>query len=324
VSLRFLLLYLSVTLSLLAGSTRVDMAPYGVDTKRYMKIEILDQRSLSWPNIDGHHFYGISDLAYDAKTKRLYMLGDQKGQLFVFRARFGKKIEELVPLYAVSLRHKNGKAFRSWERDSEGMTLDRRGRPLVSFEGINRIARFDKHGKMLKRYRLPAPLRNIKHYRGKNKSLESLALHPKYGILTAAEWPLKRHGPKEQTIYSLSGREWHFKAEPDKGSAVVAIEVMDDGNVLVLERAFSGLSYPVVITLKKLYLDRCHTKRKSKKRYRCKTEVLAKFSSADGWHVDNFEGLARVGRNRYVMVSDNNDNFFQRTLLVYFKVVAPR
>jgi hypothetical protein len=172
---------------------------------------------------------------------------------------------------------------------------------------------------MLKQFRLPSKLLNVKNYRSRNKSLESVALHPKYGLLTASEWPLKRDKPKEQTIYSLSGREWYFKAEPYPGSAIVSMEVMDDGNLLVLERAYSGLSHPVVITLKKLWLKGC--KRKGRKRRVCRSEVLARFSSADGWGVDNFEGLTKVGHHRYVMVSDDNDNFFQRTLLVYFEVV---
>ena len=317
--MKYLLLLIFVASSLFSGATPTDMSPYGVDPKHYMKIRILDQRSLSYPNIDGHHFFGISDLAYDPKKKRLYMVSDQKGKLFVFQARFGKKIEAFKPLYAVKLLGKGGKAFRRWRRDSEGMTLDRKGRLLISFEGRSKIGRFNSRGIMQKQYRLPPKLLNVRNYRSRNKSLESLALHPRYGILTASEWPLKRDRPKDQAIYSLSGKEWHFRAEPDRSSAVVAIEVMDDGNLLVLERAYSGLSNPVVITLKKVWLNRC--RKKGRKKRVCRSEVLAKFSNTDGWHIDNFEGLARVGKNRYVMVSDDNDNFFQRTLLVYFEVM---
>jgi hypothetical protein len=75
----------------------------------------------------------------------------------------------------------------------------------------------------------------------------------------------------------------------------------------------------VVITLKKVWLKQC--RKKGKKGGNCKSEILAQFSSGDGWQVDNFEGLAKVGKNRYVIVSDDNDRFFQRTLLVYFEVL---
>jgi hypothetical protein len=89
---------------------------------------------------------------------------------------------------------------------------------------------------------------------------------------------------------------------------------MDDGNILVLERSYTGLTNPLVITLKKVFIKNCQNRM-------CKTKILAKLSSHEGWEVDNFEGLAKVGDHRYVMVSDDGNNFFQKTLLVYFEVV---
>jgi len=310
--------FLLCAVALWGGATPIDMTPYGVDKQHYMKIRILDQLSLSYPNIDGHHFFGISDLAYDRKKNRLYLLGDQRGKIFIFNAEFGEKIENFKPLSAFKLLGRGGKAFRRWRSDSEGMTLDRSGKLLISFEGRSKIGRFSTKGVMLREYRLPPKLLNVKNYRSRNKSLESVVQHPKYGILTAAEWPLKKDKAKDQTIYSLSGKEWHFKADSATSSAVVSMEVMDDGNLLVLERAYSGLMNPVVVTLKKVWLRGC--KRKGKKR-KCRSEVLARFSNTDGWGIDNFEGLTKVGKSRYVMVSDDNDNFFQRTLLVYFEVI---
>ena len=221
--MKYLLLLFIVVGVLFGGATAVDMSPYGVDPHHYMKIKILDQRSLSYPNIDGHHFFGISDLACDPKKERLYLVSDQRGKLFAFQARFGKKIEAFKPLYAVKLVGRGGKAFRRWRRDSEGMTLDRKGRLLISFEGRPKIGRFNTKGRMDKEFRLPPRLLNVKNFRSRNKSLESVALHPKYGLLTASEWPLKRNKAKDQAIYSLSGKEWHFRAEnADTSSAVVS------------------------------------------------------------------------------------------------------
>jgi hypothetical protein len=53
----------------------------------------------------------------------------------------------------------------------------------------------------------------------------------------------------------------------------------------------------------------------------CKSKLLAKLDSFKGWHIDNFEGLTKVDKNRYLMVSDDNGNFFQKTLLVFFEVI---
>ncbi len=280
-----------------------------------MGIKILDQKELHFSYLNNIKFSEISDLTYDKKDNSLYMLSDE-GKLFTFHVVLNKHIESLKPLRAVSLRKKGGSAFKPWRCDSEGMTLDGRGRLLISFEERAKIAWFHKnskkYGQMIKKFTLPKKLRAIKNYRSKNKSLESLAWHPKYGILTASEWALKKDHKKWQTIYALSGKEWHFNAEPEQKSAVTAIEVMDDGNLLVLERSYTGLMNPFVITLKKVYLG---------KKKMCKTKVLAKMNSHKGWNIDNFEGLARVGTRRYLMVSDNNDNFFQKTLLIYFEVL---
>ena len=313
--IRYLFALLSVSLFLWSGSYRTDIRPSGVESVAG-DVRFLDQRVLSYSRIDGLKFSEISDLAYDVHTRKLYMLSDE-GKLFVFRAVFGDTINVLKPTGAAKLTKKGGKPFKKWRKDSEGMTLDGKGRLLISFEGKAKIGWFhknsDKMGQRIRKYTIPSVLRDAKNYRSRNKSLEALAWHPKYGVLTVTEWPLKKDNKKRQTLYALSGKRWHFKAEPEARSAVSAIEVMDDGNLLVLERSYTGMTDPFVVTLKKVYLDRC-------RKGWCHTKILAKMNSHQGWNVDNFEGLARVGKHRYVMVSDDNDNFFQKTLLIYFEV----
>ena len=288
----------------------VDITPSDVN-RSFDKIKILDQRELIIPQISGIHFSEASDLAYDKKKKRLYMVGD-KGVLYSFKASFSDKIEMLSPLDAHTLSKEKGKRFKK-KVDSEGLAFDKKGYLLISFEGKPKIGTFNLKGERRFKHILPNPLANKKHYRSRNKMLESVAWHPKYGILTASELPLKKKGRHTQTIYSLRGKQWDFLAGSEKKSAVTAIEVMDDGNLLILERAYTKLTEPRYTTLKKLYLNRY-------KKGLYQTEILAKMNSALGWKVDNFEGLTRVAPHRYLMVSDDNDNFFQRTLLIYFEV----
>ena len=310
----FLVLIL-LTIAINAEMYNIDIMP-GDSPQSSKGIKILDQKQLVFQTINGVKFSEISDLAYHKETGKLYMVSDE-GKLFVFAVKLTDKIELLEALDARKLRKKNGKKFKSWRHDSEGMTIDSKGRLLISFEGKAKIGWFHKNsskfGQMIKKYKIPPSLNNPKNYRTKNKSLEALAWHPKYGILTAAEWPLKKYDKKKQTIYAMNGKKWHFKAEPEKRSAVSAIEVMSDGNLLVLERSYVDMFSPFIVTLKKIYLNKC-------KKGWCKNEVLAKMSSHDGWGVDNFEGLVRVGENRYLMISDDNDNFFQKTILIYFEV----
>ena len=289
----------------------VDITPPDID-HRFDKINILDQREIIIDNISGIPFAEASDLAYDKQKNRLYMVGD-KGTLYSFNASFSDAITLLSPLEAHTLTKEKGRKFKK-KVDSEGLALDRKGHLLISFERRPKISSFTLMGQRVIRHKLPHPLTNKKHYRSRNKMLESVAWHPKYGILTASELPLKKHKRRYQTLYALSGKQWHFLAEPEKQSAVTAIEVMDDGNILVLERAYTTLTEPRTITLKKVYLDQISNGL-------CRTEVLAKMPSDKGWKNDNFEGLTRVAPHRYLMISDDNANFFQRTLLIYFEVI---
>ena len=314
--MKALLLLFVFFCSVFAASFSVDITP-DRQNKTYGSIRILDQKQLMYNRINGVKFSEISDLAYYPQKQKLFMISDE-GKLFTFKAKFTDKIEMLEPVDAVKLRKKNGKKFKKWRRDSEGMTLDGKDRLLISFEGNAKIAWFhknsEKRGEQIKKYTLPRELKVMGNYRSRNKALESLAWHPRYGMLTVAEWPLKRDHKKLQTVYALSGKRWHFKAEPEARSAISALEVMDDGNLLVLERSFVSYVEPFVVTLKKVFIDRC-------KKGLCPSKVLLKMSSHKSWDVDNFEGLAKVGKDRFVMISDDNDNFFQKTLLIYFEVL---
>jgi len=278
----------------------------------FSHVKILDQKEIILSKLSGIPFAEASDLAYDNRLQRLYMVGD-KGVLYIFQATFSDKIESLVPLKAYRLSKEKGKRFQK-KVDSEGLALNDKGALLISFERHPKIASFDTQGQRISKHKLPNPLAHKKHYRGKNKMLESVAWHPKYGILTAAEFPLKQYPMQHQTLYGLTNKQWHFLAEPEKRSAVTAIEVMDDGNVLVLERAYTKITEPRTITLKKIFLDEV-------KNGLCRSQVLLKMPSDEGWKNDNFEGLKKVAPHRYLIISDDNNNFFQRTLLIYFEVM---
>jgi len=309
-----IIFFLVSFLGLLQGEIlNTEIAPSS-NGNQFEGITLLDQKRLLFKEISGLKFSEISDVTYDQNEKKLYLLSDE-GILFVFEASFSDKIETLNGPSGMTLTKKEGKKFKKWRHDSEGLALDNKGHLYVSFEGRAKVGKFNQKGEMVKKYTLPKKLRDPKNYRSRNKSLEALTWHPRYGLLTAAEWPLKNKQKKDQTVYALNGKEWQFKAEAEQSSAVVAMEVMDDGNLLVMERSYSGLLNPFVITLKKVYLNQCKNKKKM-----CKSELLIKMNSHQGWSIDNFEGLAKVGKHRYVMVSDDNGNFFQQTLLIYFEV----
>lgn len=268
------------------------------------KITILDQRSLAYPTNQDIPFAEISDLAYNPHTHQLYMIGD-KGYFYTFNASFSNKINQLDYRHAYTIKH---------HPDSEGLTLDHQGRLFISFEKQPKISQISTKGKLLRTLKLPKKLRNKKSYKNSNSIFEALTYHPQYGLLTAAEHPINKGKNNLQTIYALRGKEWHFNMENHPNNAITAMEVMDDNNLLVVERAYHGFSQPFIVSLKKVYLDRCN------RQHFCPSTLLASFNSAKGWGYNNFEGLAKVGKNRYIMISDNNDLAFFSTTLLYFKV----
>jgi len=272
-------------------------------------IHILDQKSISYPLKNNIPFSEISDLTYNKKEKILYMIGD-KGYFYKFNVLFKDKIRNIKYLNAYKVNEKK----KSSKYDVEGLTQNSKGELYVSFERHPRIARISQKGFILKNQSLPKKLKKKKNYANSNKIFEALAWHPKYGLLTVPEYPLLKKDTSQQTLYSLKGKQWSFKAEKYPNSAVTAIEVMDKNTILILERAFTSVLNPIYITLKKLYLNKCNKKRV------CKSQVLATFKGHVGGSVHNYEGLAKVGKNRYVMVSDNNNKSILKTELVYFEV----
>lgn len=313
VMIRVLPILLLLLSSILADIFPVEIRPEGMDGNRIGSIRILDQRELVFGKVGGEHFSEISDLAYWPKRHRLLMVSDE-GRLFHFRARFGKKITELVPLEGEKIRRADGRKLRKSRRDSEGLTLDDRGRLYASFEGKPRIVRLSYDGRVLSLVELPSFLASKRNYRGANKELEALTWHSRYGLVTAPEYPLKGDSSRIQTLYALSGKRWSYPRGKDPHSAITALEVLDNGDFLILERAYDGPGRPMVVTLRRLHPDRC-------RHGLCAEEVLARFDSSGGWAVDNFEGLAKVGPDRFVMISDDNDNLFQKTILIYFSVI---
>jgi len=113
-----------------------------VNENTFDGITFLDQKILVFKEIGELKFSEISDIAYDQKARKLYLVSDE-GKLFVFDALFSDKIETLNAVSGVTLVKKDGKTFRKWRHDSEGLALDNKGHLYASFEGRAKIGRFD-------------------------------------------------------------------------------------------------------------------------------------------------------------------------------------
>ena len=273
---------------------------------KHKNINILDAKELRFEPLNGIHVNELSALAY--KDNKLYALSNL-GYLYHFNIRIKKnKIKTLELINAVELKNKKGDKLKKSSRDTEGMVLVN-NKLYISFERKPKVDIFSLDGKKIKNYKIPKELRDIDNYQGKNKALESIAYSKKYEVITAPEVALKNEDEDYHTLYSKN-KTWSFKAH----GKLSALEFMDKHSVLALERKFNHLTRRRVTRLTKVYLDKCDKEI-------CKSKVMAVLDSKKGWNLDNFEGLTKVSKNRFLLVSDDNGGILQKTLLVLFEIV---
>jgi hypothetical protein len=293
-----------------------------VDTGEiHMGIRLLGTLRLPDNKISGLTLAGISALAWDQDEQILYALSDL-GRVFHLRPRIENDYLIDAEILGVHrLQDVNGRALVKPWKDAEGLTVRHadngvRGDTelIVCFEVKQRIRRYTATGKRLGGYELPAALNSIERFARPNTALEAITWHPRWGILVAPERPLRGEPGNEVKIYQLNGNYWRYPLYPASGSSLVAMETLADGSLLTLERAFTSLTRPLIISLRRTTLPIDDTQPLT-------VEDVAVFDTSQGWLLDNFEGLTQHRDNRFFIVSDDNRSFLQSTLLVYFELL---
>ncbi|MEN9501045.1 MAG: hypothetical protein RI964_330 [Pseudomonadota bacterium] len=281
------------------------------------QLTIQDSVVIPAQTVQGVKLSELSGLAWDQDEQLLYALSD-KGRLFHFRLQLaGNRIAAVTPVYAANLMDLAGEQIKKGRRDSEDLTIlnaanGKHGdsQLVISFEGEPRIIRFTTQGLAIKNIALPPVLQNRRVYRTNNKQLESVTFHPRYGFLTAPELPLRGQPLGVHTIYAMNGQHWSFAAYPAENSGISALEALPDGNLLILERAWSGLLSPLTVSLRYLDFQQCVPNGQ------CRVQDLQVISSHI--FIDNYEGLTHIKGNQYLMVSDDGDESLLNTTLTLF------
>lgn len=270
---------------------------------RVGKIDFLDVKELDFAH--KKKFHELSALAY--KNGILYALSD-KGRVFHLSLDITKdSLKNVKLLQSYPLLDKKVKRLKKEWRDSEG--VDFMGNHLlVSFEHKHRVALYTTKGKLIKKMVIHPYLRDKKHYLSPNKSLEGVAYNEKYKLITIQE--RESQSSPLHTLYNRHKR-YHFVAQGD----ITDIIFIEKDALLVLTRKFHYITRERESTLYRVWLNRCDIASL------CKSELLAHLDSWDGYELDNFEGIVKVAKNRYLMISDDNNSLFQKTLLVLFKIV---
>ncbi len=317
--MKYFLVFISLCTFVYAKISPIKITPDGyVQTKDF---QIVDSKVVTFDRIGWQKFYGISALAYDSERQILYMLSD-RSRLFKFKLTIhDDKIVQLKAIWGHRLLDKQGRKFFIRHSDSEGMTLVEKGDQkilLVSFEQFPKVMAFDLNGRELNKNeynltRLYEPLNHIKTYRAKNTMLESITYSKKFGVIVTPEYPIARKpfiGP--HALYNRNGVICSFKKTNPYG-AITELETMPDGNLLALQREFNFETFKTIISLEKIYLDH-------QKDGVCQTKDVVNMTKKAGWKLDNFEGLTHIKDNLYLIISDDNGNIFQKTLLVLFRI----
>lgn len=286
------------------------------------KIRFLGMLVIPHININDVRLSQLSDIAWDKNAGVLYAVSD-KGALFhlhpIIRddTLVDVKVSRAVPLRDLE----SGKPLEDRHADAEG--LDILPNPsarsddtelIVSFERFPRIVRYHTDGYAVGEYRLPAPLNDAARYVSSNRMLEATCHHPRFGVLTIPELPLKNEAPGYNRLFALSGgKSWLYPVED--GSRVVSLACLDNGDIVMLEGTFGTRFWRSHTTLKRIRLADLQADRT------LRPESVVTLEPTKGFQIDNFEGIAHHRGKRFFLISDDNDFFLQRTLLMYFELI---
>jgi hypothetical protein len=307
----------------MAVSQPYRLSPHVAPGERHMGIRLLGTVELLATSFDGVALGGLSGLAWDEDESRLYALSDD-GAVFHLRPHIEAGILSRVDvLAAYALRGRDGRPLEGRHADAEGLVVQgadngTRGDSVLaaSFERFPRIVRLRPDGRFVDSLRLPEELRDIGRYARPNKALESLAWFPRHGFVTAPERPLSDDGDGIVAIFALDGGRWRYPLAATPNASLVALEALPNGDLLALERGHGLMFLPLVITLRHTRIDW------SASDSLLTVATLAVLDTSQGWSVDNFEGLTRHRGLKFFMVSDDNFNHLQKTLLVYFELAG--
>ncbi len=262
------------------------------------KIKIIDSKELKFKALKGIKFSEVSDLAYSHK-RGLYALSD-KGFLYRLHLKIYKdKIDKVKLKKAFTLRDKHKENLGKEHKDSEGLTIYD-DKLYISFEKKVRVEEFTFNGIAIKIEPIHISLMDIKNYKAKNKALEALAYHPKLGLITTPEVPL--FDQKYHTLYTKN-KTFNFKQD----AKISAIEIIDKNTLLVLERKKNNNNLYTVF-LKKVYINKC-------KNDLCKSKMILELKNTQ-----NFEGLTKIEKDKYLMISDDAGKKKFKTVLLLVKI----
>lgn len=262
--------------------------------------------SFDW-DIDAPWFGGFSGLELADDGRRMMALSD-RGMLLTARiARINGQISDIVPDRNQPLKSARGTALDSQTVDSEGLVLAPDGTVFISFERMQKVARYESPDGPAQFLNQPRAFRRMRS----NGSLEALAMDNDGRLLTLPENGVDPQGMIP--VFRWDGRHWSTPfSVPARGRFLpVGADIGPDGRLYLLERDVG------------LFGFRSRLRRWDLMATELRNEQTL-FETRTGTH-DNLEGLAvwrdADGVLRATMIADDNFSFFQRTEIVEYAII---
>lgn len=198
-------------------------------------------------------------------------------------------------------------------RDAEALARTAAGALLVSFEGRHRIWRYAGEGQALAGAAESVPMPALLSRAPGNGGLEALTVLADGRWLALTE---ELFAGERRVAFLYDGQGWARLSYPgDPDFAPTDAAQLPGGDLLVVERKFNPLT-GVAIRLRRVPLSQLAPGGN------IAGEIIATLRPPMA--VDNYEGLAvrrgRDGETLIYLLSDDNFNFLQRTLLVMFEL----
>ena len=302
-----------------ANSRIVELIPLVLDPrdpgrKEFDRLTLLDAFQLRSPD---PRFGGLSGLSIGADGK-LYSVSD-RGYWVSAQMNFDTegRLIDLTNWTIQSILSTNGAAVTAPLYDAEALARAPDGSFLVAFEEVHRIWRYPPPPATFDSLPAPVPVPLELANAPANGGLESIAVLPDGRILVIAE----EFANPDRTFKGWvleDGRFAELSYLPSDGFEASDCAALKNGDVIVVERRY----VPFGILSARLKLVKASNIRAGAKLI---GEELLRLQSP--LEVDNFEGIAvqedPVKGATIYLVSDDNYNPFQRTLLLQFRLASP-
>lgn len=260
-------------------------------------------------------FGGLSGLALSADGSMLYAVSDRG--FWISMATRHDAEGRLIALGAMEmadLQTPEGTPVSGRQRDAEGLTWERDGSFIVSFEQIHRLWRYPPPPAAFKAPARPVPVPAELAGAPNNGGIEGVAVLPDGRILIITEEYENPDGSVKGWFLE-QGRFDAVSYVPSQGFRLTDIAALANGDILVLERRY-GLLSSWAARIKRI------PKESLRAGARLSGQELARLDAP--LVVDNFEGIAvredpNAGTLVYI-ISDDNYSPLQRTLLLQFRL----